>query len=250
METTSMDWKVRLGTRTYFYNLAQSKGKNLFLIDFTGNITLADIGLSVATPGPTYFEKLELPSDPFDVEQAIKFLKTDDCKDVELLGRSLSVPAQKEAYSKKKRLFTFIVSNDCVIGETILSEIFIIYDESPNLRIMANSYELDMKKVISNYSRLSAKIKEELSDKLNEEDIKREMNRFLAGVRLCHFLSLENPETLLLKRGQKDLLHKYPFLNKDKNAKAFFDMQKGQALPNEIFFDLIYLGNGKHVNLF
>lgn len=248
MESQDLNWRVRLGTRTYFYNLVQTNSKNLFLIDFSGKINLAEIGMKVATPGSSYFDGLKFPDDPFNCEQVAQFLEDKDARDVEFLGKSLSDPTQKEAFSMKKRFFTFIMSNQYTIAETILTELFRIYEEDPPLRMVVNYFELDIKKMIEHYSKLLAKVKDVLQDRLSEEEIKRELKFFLAGVRLCHHLSLENKETFLLKSGFTDLFKKYPFLDKSNISKDSFDLRREQALPNEIFVEHIFLGNGKHVD--
>lgn len=248
MESAGPDFKVRLGTRTYFYNLAQANPKNLFLIDFTGRISLKEVGIHVAMPGASYFEGLRLPEDPFDLAQAAAFLADKSCKDVELLGQSLTLPGHREAFSKKKRLFTFICPNEYLSAETLLAEVLAIYDEKPAMRNVRNYFELDMKKVVAHFDRLTAKIKASLEDKLDAEGTKKEMNLFLAGLRLYHFCAQENSETLLLKSGQRDLLQKYPFFDKNRTPNLFFELQREQALPNEIIVDSIFLGNGKHVS--
>lgn len=248
MESSGPDFKVRLGTRTYFYNLAQANAKNLFLIDFTGRISLKEVGIKVVTPGSSYFEGLKFPDDPFDVEQAATFLLDKSSKDGELLAQSLTLPGQKEAFSMKKRFFTFICPNEHLSAETVLAEIFHIYDEVPHMRNVRNYFELDMKKVITHYDKLTTKIKAALEDKLGPESLKKEMNLFLAGLRLYRVCASENSETLLLKSGQRDLLQKYPFFDKNRTPNLFFELQREQALPNEILVEHIFLGNGKHVS--
>lgn len=248
MESDGPPLKVRLGTRTYFYNLAQANTKNLFLIDFTGRINLKEVGIKVATPGTSYFDSLRFPDNPFDVEQASAFLWDSSAKDIEMFAQSLTQPGHKDAFSMRKRLFTFICPNEHLSAETLLAEVLSIYGEVPYMRNVMNYFELDLKKVISNYEKLTAKIKASLEGKLDEDCIKKEVNLFLAGVRLYRFCAKENSETLLLKSGQRDLLQKYPFFDKNKTPNLFFDLQREQALPNEIIVEHVFLGNGKHVD--
>ena len=247
MESDGPNLKVRLGTRTYFYNLAQANTKNLFLIDFTGRINLKEVGIKVATPGSSYFESLRFPDDPFNVEQASAFLSDNSSNDIELFAQSLTQPGHKDAFSMRKRFFTFICPNEYLSAETLLAEVLSIYGEVPFMRNVTNYFELDIKKVIANYDKLAAKVKASLESKLDEASIKKEMNLFLAGIRLYRFCAKENSETLLLKSGQRDLLQKYPFFDKNKTPNLFFDLQREQALPNEIIVEHVFLGNGKHV---
>lgn len=247
METATVNWKVRLGTRTYFYNLSQTNLKDLLLINYTGKVNLVDTGLKVATPGQSYFDSLVFPEDPYDRQQVVNFLNDEDCKDMEHFEESLTKPGQKESFAMKKRLFTFVISNESIIADIVLTEIFHIYNVTPKLRYLTNYFELDMKQVFDNYERIMQSIKDVLGETMNEQEMKKEVNQFWAGVRLCHFLALENDETVLIKKGQVGLLSKYPFLDKSQSCNAFFDLKRGQALPNEILIDHIFLGNGKHV---
>lgn len=245
---SAASFKIRLGTRTYFYNLAQANAKNLLLIDFTGKLDLKDVGIKVVHPGASYFAALGMPADPFDRSQAAAFLAAPASDDLQALAASLTDKAQSSAFASRRRLFTFVCATEHFSAETLLAEMFVLLQQTPTLRSLRNSFDLEADDVRAHYDALVAAVLRSLELKgVTGEHAKQEMRLFLAGVRLFRQCALENAETLLLKSGQRDLLLKYPFFDKAATPNLLFDLQREQALPSEILVEHVFLGNGKHV---
>lgn len=239
--------KLRLATRTYFYNLLQASSKNLFVIDFTGRTMLSEVSVKVVKPPQAYFEGLKLPEDPFDEQQARQFLESAEANDIELLAGSLPAGVQQDWFGLRRRQYTVMFSNITSILDKILAELDVINGTKPPNAVYVNYFVFNRAEIVKNYQAIVQKVKNTVGKDVDHDTLVQEMKMFLAGVRLCEELAAENKETFLLKRGYTDLLAKYPFMDKSRDPKIFLELKRPQALPNEIIDSYIYLGNGRHV---
>lgn len=239
--------RVRLGTRTYFFNLVQSSAHSLFVLDLTGHIKLGEVGIKCASvEASKYLEGLELPADPFDVEQVRSFLLQQECPDVQLVADCISNEQEKQHFALRKRQYLYIVSNESNIADLVLQAVNQCGRSSPLKGVYQNSFDLNLDDVVDCLDTIVTLVKARFETKTKEE-IASEMCRLLAGLRLCSLLTRDSAETYLLKRGYKDLLLKYPFLDKANDPKLFRELKRPQAFPNEIIDSYVYLGNGRHV---
>ena len=166
--------------------------------------------------------------------------------DLTLVGSSILGDQERENYSKRKRLYTFIVSNETRIVDLVLQAINECGRATTLQGVYLNFFEMTFFDVIDCFERVVKHVKEKLAH-LQPEKLVMEMKTYLACLRLTARMSTENKETFLLKRGYTDLLEKYPFLDKDYDLKLFRELKRPQAFPNEIIDSYIYLGNGRHV---
>jgi hypothetical protein len=240
---------LKLATRTYFYNLLQASSKNLFVIDFTGMTMLAEVNLKVVKPSKSYFEGLNLPDDPFDAEKAKQFLEATDVNDSDLLETLLPAGPQRDWFALRRRCYTVMFSNSTSMFDKVLAELDKINDNGPINAVYVNYFTFRRQQIVDHYPALVKVVKDTIGKDIGNDALIQEMKYFLAGIRLCEALTVENKETFLLKRGYIEMLSKYPFMDKTNDPKIFLELKRPQALPNEIIDSYIYLGNGRHVEM-
>jgi hypothetical protein len=240
---------IRLGTRTYFFNLVQSSAQNLFVLDFTRKISLGEVGIKTAGLTVNAAEKFQLATDPFDKSQVEQFLSADSVQGLlAAVAECLETAAEKESFGLRKRWYTYIISNESNIVDVILQTLDKALQKPPMTVVYMNHFEIEIADFLAHFETICLEIKSRLSSRgMSAAEVSQEMQHLLLGVKLTRALSQDNKETYLLKRGREDLLMKYPFLAKEHDLKLFRELKRAQAFPNEIIDSFIYLGNGRHV---
>jgi len=242
---------VKLGTRTYFFNLVQSSAKELFVLDFIGKIKLGEVNIkTVRVSEEKVLSKIveEHLKDPYDLDTVSKYLKQNSGIEIQLIEESLESPTDKTNFSHWKRYYTFLVSNETNIVDVVLSTLNQIVGCPPSQVVYVNNFNLKIDEFLTHYQKIIAEVEKSLkSSNCTQEQILTEIRRMLIGIKLASVLGVAGKETYLLKRGYNDLLKKYCFLDKDNDPKLFLQLKRQQAFPNEILDSYIYLGNGQHV---
>lgn len=240
---------IRLGTRTYFFNLVQSSAQNLFILDFTGKISLGEVGIKTAALKADALERFGLPEDPFDQQQAEQFLAADPAQGLlDAVAGGLETAAEKESFGLRKRWYTYIISNESNVVDLILQTLDKALQRPPLTCVYVNHFEVALADFSAHFGAVCLEARARLAERgLSGAAAVQEMQRMLLGVKAARALSRDNKETYLLKRGRGDLLMKYPFLAKEHDLQLFRELRRAQAFPNEIVDSFIYLGNGRHV---
>lgn len=243
---------VKLGTRTYFFNLVQSSAKELFVLDFIGKIKLGEVGIkTVRIPEDRVLLRLadEHLQDPFDAAVVGRYLTSNSGQEVQLVEDALDSPADKTHFGHWRRYFTFLVSNETNILDVVLATLNRECATQATQVVYVNHFDIRVSQLLAHYSAVMADVQQSLASQYSygKSEIAREVQRMLIGVKLASVLGVAGKETYLLKRGYNDLLKKYCFLDKDNDPKLFLQLKRPQAFPNEILDSYVYLGNGQHV---
>ena len=240
---------IRLGTRTYIFNLIQSSASNLFILDLTNSFSLGEVGIKVASFKSDSTQKFDLPTNPFDSTQVERFLSDIKIEETtKLVSDSLQTDAERDVFALRKRWYIFIVSNESNAADLMLQVLDRELGAEPIKCVYVNGFEVDAHDFITHFSAIAEQVRSGLSTRgYSEERIVAEMRNLILGIKLSIVLTHENKETYLLKRGKDELFVKYPFLSKEKDPKLFRELKRPQAFPNEIIDSFIYLGNGRHV---
>ena len=153
--------KIRLGTRTYFFNLMQSSAKNLFILDFSGKIHLGEVGIKVSNVGESYFKFLEqLLPDPFNLTQVKQYL-LNDYQDLKVVYDSFATEEEKGFFNLKKRYFTYIVSNHLNFVDIMLSTVNEIENKQPLAGVVyLNHFDIDVNMFLKYFNEIVSKLKE------------------------------------------------------------------------------------------
>jgi len=239
--------KVRLGTRTYFFNLVQASAKNLYILDFSGKIHLGEVGIKVGRVGTELIKSAKI-DDPFDVNKVIEYLIVGRTELLGDIAKSFATKEETDTFNLRKRFYSYIVSNESNIVDLTLEGLNTAIKAVPPGGVYQNFFNMDVGKVIEHFNEISDHIKKGLEGRGKAKDeIVEEMKLMLIGLKASLAMTHENKETFLLKRGYCDLLLKYPFMDRNSDPKLFRELKRAQAFPNEIIDSYIYLGNGRHV---
>lgn len=274
--------EVKIGTRTYFYNLLQASSQTLMIIDCTRELCLDQIGINTVKPD---LKKLLEKTDPPGVDTAEeiketdlqdlsafedlstieKFLSTSREEFLSMVEECIDEPKQKKAFSNRKRTYNYLIGNKTDIAHYLLTE---IQDQEKNKEtddkseqpetpsqsiainpVYQNFFQITVPQILSAWKpflgALSSNYKPEVLDHM-KTSLQREVRYLLLALLFTVSLSGENPESYLLKRGHQGLLQKYPFFCPELDKKLFRELKRPQALPNEIIDGYVYLGNGRH----